>query len=357
LNSLDFEGGGDILTRKFPVRDMKEMSAQKKNRSAVEIAREVLRIEAEAVAAVIERLGESFEEAVASILATKGKVVVTGLGKSGIVAKKIAATLASTGTPAVFLHPVEALHGDLGIVAKGDFLLAVSNSGENDEVINLLEAAKELGTKSLSLTGNVQSTLARNTDMTLDVSVAREACPLGLAPTASTTAAMALGDALAVALMEKRGFNKEDFAQFHPGGRLGRRLSLRVRDIMRTGKAMPVVSKSKTLGEALREMTERDNLGVTLVVDEAGALVGIVTDGDLRRIARREGRWEEKVAGAVEKFMSPNPKTVDADALASEAVQIMEVKGITSLAIVDGKGAPIGIIHLHDILGRGKFTI
>jgi arabinose-5-phosphate isomerase len=333
------------------------MSAQKKNRGAAEIGREVLRIEAEAVSALIERLGGAFEGAVDAILGVKGKVVVTGLGKSGIIAKKIAATLASTGTTAVFLHPVEALHGDLGIVGRGDFLVAVSNSGENDEVLNLLASVKSLGVRSLSLTGNVQSALARGTDMTLDVSVAREACPLGLAPTASTTAAMALGDALAVALMEKRGFKKEDFAQFHPGGRLGQRLALRVRDIMRTGSAVPKVRLTQTLGEALQEMTERDNLGVTLVVDEGGALVGVVTDGDLRRIARREGRWEEKVGGKVENFMSRNPKTVDADAAASEAVQIMEVKGITSLAIVDGKGTPVGIIHLHDILGRGKFTV
>lgn len=323
----------------------------------METARNVLRIEAEALSAIIERLDKSFEDAVEALLAVPGKVVVTGLGKSGIVAKKVAATLASTGTPAVFLHPVEALHGDLGIVAKGDFLLAISNSGENDEVLNLLEAVKALGVKSLALTGNPQSTLARNSDITLDVSVAREACPLGLAPTASTTAAMALGDALAVALMEKRGFRKEDFAQFHPGGRLGMRLALRVRDIMRTGTAIPMVRKSQTLGEALREMTERDNLGVALIVDDGGLLEGIVTDGDLRRIARREGRWEEKVSGKVENFMSRNPKTVDADALASEAVQIMEVGGITSLAIVDGKGKPVGMIHLHDILGRGKFTV
>jgi arabinose-5-phosphate isomerase len=333
------------------------MTEPKKNRSAVEIARNVLRIEAEALSAIIERLDKSFEDAVEALLAVPGKVVVTGLGKSGIVAKKVAATLASTGTPAVFLHPVEALHGDLGIVAKGDFLLAISNSGENDEVLNLLEAVKALGVKSLALTGNPQSTLARNSDITLDVSVAREACPLGLAPTASTTAAMALGDALAVALMEKRGFRKEDFAQFHPGGRLGMRLALRVRDIMRTGNAIPMVRKTQTLGDALREMTERDNLGVALIVDDGGLLEGIVTDGDLRRIARREGRWEEKVSGKVENFMSRNPKTVDADALASEAVQIMEVGGITSLAIVDGKGKPVGIIHLHDILGRGKFTV
>jgi arabinose-5-phosphate isomerase len=333
------------------------MTEPKKNRSAVETARNVLRIEAEALSAIIERLDKSFEDAVEALLAVPGKVVVTGLGKSGIVAKKVAATLASTGTPAVFLHPVEALHGDLGIVAKGDLLLAISNSGENDEVLNLLEAVKALGVKSLALTGNPQSTLARNSDITLDVSVAREACPLGLAPTASTTAAMALGDALAVALMEKRGFRKEDFAQFHPGGRLGMRLALRVRDIMRTGTAIPMVRKSQTLGEALREMTERDNLGVALIVDDGGLLEGIVTDGDLRRIARREGRWEEKVSGKVENFMSRNPKTVDADALASEAVQIMEVRGITSLAIVDGKGKPVGMIHLHDILGRGKFTV
>jgi len=333
------------------------MSMKAKNRNALDIGRDVLRIEAEALLAMIERLDESFENAVGAILSIPGKVITTGLGKSGIVARKTASTLASTGTPAFFLHPVEALHGDLGIVAKGDILLAISNSGENDEVLNLLEAAKKIGAKSLSLTGNLQSTLARNTDITLDVSIAREACPLGVVPTASTTAALALGDALAIALMEKRDFGREDFALFHPGGRLGRRLSLRVRDIMRTGEKLPVVSESDALADALREMTERDNLGVVLVVDEGGALTGVVTDGDIRRIARLEGTWEEKAAGPVEKFMSRNPKTVDADSLASEAVQIMEVRGITSLAIVDGKGRAAGIVHLHDILGRGKFTI
>lgn len=331
--------------------------SEKRNNNARDIGREALRIEAEAILAMIERMDDSFDRAVDAILAIPGKVVTTGLGKSGIVAHKMASTLASTGTPAFFLHPVEALHGDLGIVAKGDLLVAISNSGENDEVLNLLEAAKKLGAKSLSLTGNPNSTLARNADVTLDVSVAREACPLGLAPTASTTAAMALGDALAMVVMERRGFKKEDFALFHPGGRLGRRLSLRVRDIMRTGDKMPVVKHSDTFDEALREMTERDNLGVTLVVDDRGVLAGIVTDGDLRRIAKREGRWEEKMSSPVEKFMSRNPKTVDAESLASEAVQIMEARGITSLAIVDEKGRPAGIVHLHDILGRGKFTI
>ena len=333
------------------------MSEQMKNRSVLETGREVLRIEAEALTAMVERLDESFERAVGAILAIPGKVVTTGLGKSGIVANKIASTFAGTGTPAFFLHPVEALHGDLGIVAQGDLLLAISNSGENDEVLNLVEAAKRLGVKSLSLTGNPQSTLAKNTDITLDVSVAREACPLGLAPTASTTATMALGDALAMVVMEKRNFGKDDFALFHPGGRLGRRLSLRVRDIMRTGDNIPLVRNSDTLEEALREMTERDNLGVALVTDDSGLLTGVLTDGDIRRIARSKGTWEEKTADRVERFMSCNPKTVEADSLASEAVQMMEVRGITSLAIVDGRGRPVGIVHLHDILGRGKFTV
>jgi len=332
------------------------MSKQMKNRNVLETGREVLRIEAEALTAMVERLDESFERAVEAILAIPGKVITTGLGKSGIVANKIASTFAGTGTPAFFLHPVEALHGDLGIVAQGDLLLAISNSGENDEVLNLVEAAKRLGVESLSLTGNPQSTLAKNTDITLDVSVAREACPLGLAPTASTTATMALGDALAMVVMEKRNFGKDDFALFHPGGRLGRRLSLRVRDIMRTGDDIPLVRNSDTLEKALREMTERDNLGVALVTDDSGLLTGVLTDGDIRRIARSEGTWEEKTADKVERFMSRNPKTVEADSLASEAVQMMEVRGITSLAIVDGRGRPMGIVHLHDILGRGKFT-
>jgi len=318
-------------------------------------ARNVLRIEAQALLALQDRIDDVFSQAVDTIINIEGKVVTSGLGKSGIVARKIAATMASTGTPAVYLHPVDALHGDLGILNRGDLLILISNSGENDEMLNLLATAKKIGTGCIAMTGDPRSTLAVNSDLNLNVGVEKEACHLGLAPTASTTAAMAMGDAIAVVLMKRRNFNKDDFALFHPAGKLGRRLTLRVRDIMLSGKDIPVVGSGRTFPETLRIMSEISNLGVVLIVDDKGVLCGIFTDGDIRRtVQNAQGKIPvDPISG----YMSANPKTVEADAHASEALQIMEINGITSLAIIDNDGRPSGIIHLHDILGRGKFTI
>ncbi len=326
-----------------------------KNDKALQDAREVLRIEAEAVMALSERIDGAFSAVVEMILGTKGKIVTSGLGKSGLVARKFASTMASTGTPAVFMHPVDALHGDLGIVSRDDLLVLISNSGENDEILNLLAAAKKIGAKCLSMTGDPDSTLGRNADISLNVGVEREACPLGLVPTASTTAAMAMGDAIAVALMKHRDFRREDFAVFHPGGSLGQRLSLKVSDIMLSGADVPSIRQDQTLTETLRVMSEVGNLGVVFVVDEDGRLCGVYTDGDIRRTIRNNAQWPS--TEPISKYMTPAPKTVEADVPASEALRIMEAKGITSLAIVDGEGFPVGIIHLHDILGRGKFAV
>jgi arabinose-5-phosphate isomerase len=321
----------------------------------MERARRVLQVEADALLSLREQLGPPFLELVRLILACPGKVVLSGVGKSGIVGSKVAATLCSTGTPAVSLDPLAALHGDLGIVAHGDVLLAISNSGESEELLNVVEAAREIGATVVALTGDTESTLARSSHHVVPVKVEQEACPLGLAPTASTAAVMAVGDALAMALLEQRRFSPQDYAAFHPGGSLGRRLKLRVRDLMRAGDAVPKVPITATLGEALREMSERDNLGVTFVVDEHGALRGIVTDGDLRRVLRRGGADVAKLS--VSDVMTPRPKVVDADAMASEALRIMELHSITSLGIMDADNRPVGIILLHDILGRGKFMI
>jgi len=320
-------------------------------------AREILAIEEAAIARARERLGAPFAELVRRILATQGRVIVSGVGKSGIIGEKIAATLSSTGTPAIFLKPLDAVHGDLGVVKPEDLLIALSASGETEELLNVVFAAKRMGVPVAAFTGISDSTLARKADVTIDTSVEREACPLGLAPTASTTLALAVGDALAMVLLEERRFTREDYARTHPGGSLGRRLRLRVRDLMRTGDLVPVVGAGAPLREALRAMTEIENLGLTLVRDDEGRLAGILTDGDLRRILRREEDPADLLDRPVATFMKAAPITVDEDAFASEALQIMEVRGITSLAIADSRGRPRGVIHLHDILGRGKVVI
>ncbi len=310
--------------------------------------RRVLEIEARAVADLARRLGGEFERAVEEIAACQGKVVVTGMGKSGIVCRKIASTLASTGTPAFFLHAAEALHGDLGMLVRGDLVLAVSNSGETEELIRLLPVIKRLSLPLIAITGNPESNLARRADVVLDVSVAEEACPLGLAPTASTTATVALGDALAVALLEHKGFRPEDFAALHPGGALGRRL-LKVSELMHVGPEIPLVRESTSMREVVLEMTSK-RLGVTGVVNEAGRLVGVITDGDLRRGLERRGDILALTAADV---MTCNPKVVEADTLGAKAVAVMEAHAITSLFIVDDEGLPAGIIHLHDLLRAG----
>ena len=311
-------------------------------------ARRVLAIEAAAITALADRLDSAFTRAVELIEGCSGKVVVTGMGKSGHVCRKIAATLASTGTPALFLHAAEALHGDLGMLERKDLMLAISNSGETAEILNLVPIVKRLALPLIALTGQPASTLGRAADVVLDVSVAEEACPLGLAPTASTTATLAMGDALAVALLEHRGFRPEDFAALHPAGTLGRRL-LRVADLMHTGTAVPVVTTTTSMKDVLLEITAK-RLGVTTVVDAGGRLVGVVTDGDLRRALAAPG---DILGRAAAQLMSRQPKTIEAEALAAKALATMERHAITSLFITDAAGRPAGVIHLHDLLRAG----
>ncbi len=317
---------------------------------SIEEGKRVLAIEARAITNLIDRLDHRFAKAVDLLFHCQGKVVVSGMGKSGLIGTKIAATLASTGTPAFFLHPAEGIHGDLGMLARKDLLIAISNSGETDEVLKLLPSVKRLGVPVIALTGRPQSTLAKNSDVALDVSVSEEACPLGLAPTASTTATLALGDALAIALLQRRGFKEEDFAQFHPGGTLGRRLLLKVRDLMHQGEAIPRVPHTASLREAILEMTSK-KLGMTTVTEADGRLRGVITDGDLRRFLERGIDWTSSRAGDV---ASKNPKTITPDDLAARGVQIMERHSITALIVVDGKNQEVvGVLHLHDLLKSG----
>lgn len=312
-------------------------------------AKNVLRIEAEAILALIDKIDGSFEKAVNVILACKGRVVVTGMGKSGLIGKKIAATLASTGTPALFLHPAEGIHGDLGMVTKGDVIIAISNSGETEEIVKLLPVFKRLAVPVIAMTGGMNSSLAKASDATIDVGVKEEACPMGLVPTASTTATLAMGDAIAITLLDKRGFKEEDFACFHPGGSLGKRLLLRVEDLMHTGEALPVVKESVGMREALFEITSK-KMGMTTVVDDDGKLVGVITDGDLRRYLEKSIDLFDKTTG---ELASRKPKMISKDALAAEAVAVMEKHSITSLVSVDEEGRPAGITHLHDLLKAG----
>jgi arabinose-5-phosphate isomerase len=312
-------------------------------------AQRVLDVELAALQAVRTRLGAEFGRAVELLLACRGKVVVTGVGKSGLVCRKMAATFASTGTPAFFLHAGEASHGDLGMLVRDDVLIAVSNSGETEEVLHVLPVARRFGIPLIALTGRRESTLARGADVTLDVSVPEEACPLGLAPTASTTVTMALGDALAVALLEERGFSQDDFALLHPAGALGRRL-LRVEDLMHRDAQLPIVPQDASLKDTLVEITGK-RLGVTGVVDAAGDLAGIVTDGDLRRGLERAADIRTLRASDL---MTRAPKTIAPDALAAQAVAFMERHLITSLFVLaPGNKRPLGVIHLHDLLRAG----
>ena len=315
------------------------------------IAERVLRLEADAILGLIPKLDERFEEAIDLLQACAGRIIVTGIGKSGIIGRKIAATLASTGTPAYFLHPAEGVHGDLGMLARGDVVLALSNSGETDEVLAILPPLKRLGVRIVLLTGNAQSTLARQCDVVLDVGVPEEACPMNLAPTSSTTAALAAGDAIAMALLELRGLRPEDYAALHPRGTLGWRALFRVADLMHTGDAVPVVAQEAALKDAVVEMT-RKRFGMTTVVDASGRLAGIITDGDLRRLHLREGVIDGLRAGDV---ASREPKVIAADDLAAKALEVMEAWAITSLVIVDTERRPAGIVHLHDIL-RAKIV-
>jgi arabinose-5-phosphate isomerase len=318
----------------------------------IEQARQVLAIEAAAIESLIPRINGQFTAAVSMILEGTGRVIVTGMGKSGLIARKIAATLASTGTPAFFLHPAEGIHGDLGMVTAEDIVLALSNSGETGEVISIIPAIRRIGARIIAMSGREQSTLGKNADIFLDVQVEQEACPLGLAPTASTTACLAMGDALAVALLSSRKFTPEDFALFHPGGSLGRQLLLTVENVMHTAENNPVVTLDKTVKEALFIMTAK-GLGATSVVDRQGRLLGIITDGDIRRSLENGHDFLDKT---VDTLMTRTPRTITADKLAAQALNIMEKnkpRPITVLPVVDQNNCAIGIIHLTDLLRQG----
>ena len=318
----------------------------------IEQARRVLAAEAAAIEALIPRINGQFTSAVELILACKGRVIVTGMGKSGLIGKKIAATLASTGTPSFFLHPAEGIHGDLGMVTANDTILAISNSGETAEVISIVPALKRIGATIIGMAGRPESTLAQVADVFLDVAVEKEACPLGLAPTSSTTATLALGDALAVALLSCRKFTPEDFALFHPGGSLGRKLLLTVENVMHSGDDNPIVTIDKTVKEALFTMTAK-GLGATSVVDSEGCLLGIITDGDIRRGLEKGHDFLDKPVDAI---MTRTPRTITPDKLAAQALNIMEKnkpRPITVLPVVNEQFHAIGIIHLTDLLRQG----
>jgi len=313
--------------------------------SALDLARRVLAIEADAVRALITRLDERFLAAVSLIRDCRGRVIVSGIGKSGHIARKIASTLSSTGTPAYFVHSAEASHGDLGMIQRDDVFIGISYSGESDELLQILPLVRRQGARLIAIAGNAQSTLAREADVFLDAGVAKEACPLNLAPTASTTAALALGDALAVTLLEARGFSAEDFARSHPGGSLGRRLLTHVSDVMRSGPDVPKVSEHATLKETILEMS-RGRLGMTAVLDASGRVCGIFTDGDLRRAL---AQVTDIGAARVADVMSAQPRSIRPEALAAEAVQIMETHKVNQLLVVDARGELVGALNMHDL--------
>jgi len=312
---------------------------------ALDLARQVLRIEGEAVLALAERIDGAFLAALALILNCKGRVIVSGIGKSGHVGRKIASTLASTGTPSFFMHPAEARHGDLGMITADDVLIGLSNSGESAELLTILPSIKRRGAKLIAMTGNAQSTLARDADVHLDAGVAHEACPLNLAPTASTTAALALGDALAVALLDARGFGAEDFARSHPGGELGRRLLTRIRDVMRSGDEVPTVGPGASITDASREIS-RGGIGMTVVISAQRRVLGIFTDGDLRRAIVGNADLQALTVGDV---MTGNPRLLGPDKLAAEAVEMMDSHKINQIPVVDDSGLLIGALNMHDL--------
>ncbi len=319
---------------------------------SISTAKRVLKIEAEGLSQLSRKIGKSFEQAVKLILKSQGRVVVTGMGKSGLIGHKISATLSSTGTPSLFLSPAEALHGDMGRVTKGDIILALSNSGETDELKSLLPHLKRMGCKIILVTGNLHSTLAKLADVTIDAGVSKEACPLNLSPTASTTAALGLGDALAIALLEENGFTEKDFALFHPGGELGRRLQMKVGAIMRKGSDIPKVKSAASFQTIVKEINAKKT-GCALVIDGA-KLKGIIVDGDLRRAMLKNPdirKWN------ADNLKTPKPTTISAEMSLAHALQMMEEKTIYQLIVVDGQKRPVGLVHLHDLLGRGQIQI
>jgi arabinose-5-phosphate isomerase len=319
---------------------------------SIEKAREVLRIEAEGILALVAQLGPEFEQAVELVMACPSRVIITGIGKSGLIAQKIAATLNSTGTPSLFLHPVEAMHGDLGMVAPQDVVVAISYSGETAELNLLLPSLQKRGVSIIALTGNPASFLGRCADAVLNVAVPREACPLGLAPTASTTAALAMGDALAVVLLERKKFKESDFRRNHPGGSLGERLKVRVSEVMLTGGQIPRVARTVSLRQAIAVLNEK-NLGAVLITDEpASTVAGILTDGDVRRLVVKSFDLDGQ---AVAEVMTPAPKSIPGELLAADALSLMQRHEITILPITDREGRLHGVLHLHDLLGKGEF--
>jgi arabinose-5-phosphate isomerase len=317
------------------------------HKQIVERGRQVLRMETEALAEAERRIGNDFARAVETIHASKGRVIVSGVGKSGLVGRKIAATLTSTGTPATFLHPADSVHGDLGIVGQFDVAILISKNGETDEVLGLLDHLKRLGVCTIALTGNAQSTLARNSDITLDGWVKEEACPHDLAPTTSTTVALALGDALAIALLEEKGFDANDFAKFHPGGAIGKRLLTRVSDVMITDD-LPILPETATMREAVVQLAERR--GIAIITHKTGVVAGVITTGDLSRLMEHE---ENVFPIAVKKVMNRTPKVAHADELGSAVVYRMETHGIIAMPVLNGKERIVGVIHLHDLMRAG----
>ena len=320
---------------------------------SLDLAKKVLEIEQEGIASLIDQLGPDFEHAVSLIMACPSRVIITGIGKSGIIGQKISATLNSTGTPSFFLHPVEAMHGDLGIVDPNDVVLAISYSGETTELSMLMPTFKKRGIKTIAITGNKNSPLAHYADVVLSAHVPREACPLGLAPTTSTTAALALGDALAVVLLDKKKFAADDFRKNHPGGSLGERLKVKVSEVMLTGQQIPIVEADATMAEAVAALNEK-NIGAVLICSADNRVRGIITDGDIRRLVSKSVDFSMQLAGDA---MTQGPKTIDENLLAADALSIMQRHEVTILPVCNKLGHLVGILHLHDLLGKGEFRL
>ena len=319
-------------------------------KSINDLAKDVLKIEADSILKLIDRIGDNFDKAIELLYSCKGRVIITGMGKSGLIGKKIAATLSSTGTPSYFLHPAESTHGDSGIITRDDVIIAISNSGETQELLNLLPLIKRFGVPMIGMTGNMSSTLAKASDVVLDIAVEREACPLNKAPTASTTATLAMGDALAVCLLEKRGFSEEDFLIFHPSGALGKGFLYHVKDLMLSDpEKLPIVHENDTFTSVI-ETISKFKLGMAMIVNGSGKLAGVLTDGDIRRTLIK---YPDTVSLLIKDVMTVNPKRISGDEYAASALHLMEKYSITALAVVDSSDKPIGVIHIHDILKAG----